>query len=129
MRVLASIISKPILAFLYLFVGILLAIYIVDIFHDIFVNGRIFVLLIMVFAYPIMILFLYYAGLAAMIPLRLATADESRLPHQILGLFLAPVGLLVGFLLWQAQNWFMFGLLDIEPWLYNTAFRPLGLEV
>ena len=129
MRQLAQLVGYPILGVVYISFTGLTAVYTVDIFHDIFINGRFLIFLIMVFAYPLLTLILYYAALVAAMPLSLATSDDSGPWRQIIGLFLTPVGLLGGFLLWQAQNWFMFGFINIEPWLYNTVFRQIGLEV
>ena len=125
----SAIIGMPIIIFIYVFVSILQLIYIIDIFHDIFANGRLFLLLILFFGGSLLLLFLYYSTMAVMLPITMANNEENSSPIRVISLLMTPVGLIAGYLLWQAQNWLIFGLVGVEPWLYNLVFETVNLQV
>jgi len=124
-------VAYPLQGLLYALISVLSLIYAVDIFRDIFVNGRFGLLLVGLFLFPLVMTVLYWAALAALLPLDIATSDDDDVKPAMraVALLVVPAGFAVGFLLWQAQNWLLFGLLNVEPWLYNTVFRLVGLEV
>ena len=124
-------VAYPLQALLYALISALSVIYGVDIFRDIFVNGRFGLLLVVFLLYPLLITVLYWAALAALFPLNIATSDDDDVKPAIraVALLVVPAGFAVCFLLWQAQNWLLFGLLNVEPWLYNIVFRLVDLEV
>ena len=88
-------------------------------------------MLVVMFLYPLLITVLYWAGFATLLPLSIATSDDDDVKPvtRAVALLVVPAGFAGGFLLWQAQNWLLFGLLNVEPWLYNIVFRLVDLEV
>lgn len=103
------------------------SIYTIDIFHDIFFNGRLVILLVLFFGFSLLFALYGIAVKALSLPITLATDEDSSTGMRIVSILIMPLGLVGGFLLWQAQNWVLYGLLNVEPWLYNIAFTPLGL--
>ena len=67
--------------------------------------------------------------MVATIPLAVLSDDEVPVLASLLALLVVPVGLVIGFLIWQLQNWFIYGILRVDPWLYNKVFDPLSLAV
>ena len=107
----------------------LLWVYAIDAVHEIFVNGKVWLIFVGVFAGSLLILVIYWAVLLAMLPLSIASSDDASTKAKLLGITFAPVGLVAGFLLWQVENALIYGLLGVEPWLYNKIFDPLSLAV
>jgi hypothetical protein len=121
-RLLASVVAIPILAILVVGLNVLLVVYTIDL----ILSGWI---LIVLFLFPILMTFIYWASVAAYAPLSLATSDDGSGRQRVVGLLLIPTGLILAFLLWQAQNWFIYGFLDSDPRLYNWIFERIGLEI
>ena len=108
-------------AILLAFTGFALA-YVVDGLRAVFVDGRLWLLLLVIGGAPI-ITILYWAAMLMSAPLMAVLDGEFR------ALPFVPIGLGVGYLLWRASNWVVYGLLNIEPWAYNFLFGWLGLSM
>ena len=100
--------------------NVLLVVYTIDL----ILSGSILLVLILG---PLLLTLIYWAGLAAYTPLSLATQENASQRQRSVGLLLIPVGLTLGFLMWQAENWFIYGVLDADPRLYNWVFQRMGL--
>ena len=107
----------------------LLWIYAIDAIHEIFVNGTVWLIFVGMFAGSLLILVIYWAVLLALVPLSVASSDDASAKAKLLGVGLAPLGFVVGFLLWQIENALIYGLLGVEPWLYNKIFDLVSLGV
>jgi hypothetical protein len=121
--------TYPVIGLLFAALVGLFFIYSIDVLHEIFANGKVGLICIGIFFGPIWLLVIYWGGMLAMMPLSLASADEASPKERLLGIALAPVGLVAGFLLWQVENALTYGLLGVEPWLYNKIFDPISLAV
>jgi len=108
---------------------VLFFIYSIDVIHEIFANGSVGLICIGMFFGPIWIIVIWWGFLLALIPLSTASSDEASPKARLLGITFAPVGLVAGFLLWQVENALIYGLLGVEPWLYNKIFDSMSLAV
>jgi hypothetical protein len=122
MRARALVVAIPLLVVVVVGFNVLIVVYAIDLTF----SGCI---LLVVFLLPILVMLLYWAAMMAYAPLSLATADDASERQSAAGLLLMPVGLGLAFLLWQAQNWFIYGLLDSEPRLYNWIFERIGIGI
>lgn len=129
MKIAAQVIGYPILGILYAGIFLLFGLYFIDFLHELFTEFRWLLLIIMFFFGSMVVLVVYWGAVLAMIPLSMATHESSGTKTRLTGLVLIPFGLVAGFMLWQVQNWFFFGVLDIEPWAYNGVFRHIGLAI
>ena len=114
---------------LYIIAILLAFLYFIDFVHELVTDFRFTLLLLGMFLGALLMVVVFYAAIAAYIPLAMATAEYSGTVRRLAGLALTPLGLLAGFLLWQVQNWLFFGVLDIDPWSYNGVFRYFGLAI
>ena len=94
--------------------------YIVDGLREVFVEGRIWLLLLVFFGAPILVV-LYWSAVVAGAPVAAMMEGNWK------GLLLLPVGLGIAYVLWRVSNWLVYGLLGFEPWAYNFFFGWLGL--
>ena len=129
MTILAKSIGYPLLAVLYVLIGLLSVLYLIDFVHELITDFKFWMLLIVMFVGSGVMTIIYWGASVAAMPLSLAISDEANTPMRIVGIALTPLGLAGGFLLWQVQNWFFYGVLDIDPWVYNGVFRHLDLAL
>lgn len=122
MRLLASIIATPVLALLVVGLNVLLIVYAIDL----ILSGWILLVIVL---FPALMVLIYWASLMAYAPLAIATADDGSERQRVVALLLVPAGLGLAFLLWQAQNWFIYGFLDSDPRVYNWIFEWMGLAI
>lgn len=126
MKIVAKVITYPYLAVIYLGAFLLPWLYLIDYFHDLFTNPKIWMWILTPFIWPFMFLFLYWAVALASIAPKLATADDATPIQRVVGIVLTPLGLFGGVFFWALQDWFIFGVLGVEPWAYNGVFGPAG---
>lgn len=127
MRAIAIVVSVPTAVAIVVLLNLLVVAYVVDI----VLAGRILLYLLLFVALPLMLTPIYWAGMAAFAPLSLALSDDADVSPAArrTAVAVAPVGIGIGFLLWQAENWLIYGLLDVTPRLYNWLFGWAGLAL
>ena len=122
---LAVAVAVPAGLFVLVAFGGLIVIYSVDFVRDWAIVG----FLLLVIFVPIGLLLIYWAAMAIYIPAAMSLSADSSVAQRVVSVALVPLGALFAFLLWQAQNWLIYGVIDIDSWLYNKVFSPLGLDV
>ena len=101
------------------------ATYLIDCLREVFVMGRVWLLLLVLGSGPIYAV-LWWATLAAVAgPIRAIDSDDD--PRAWIPIVLTPLGLGVAYLLWRVSNWLVYSLVDVEPWAFNFVFGWLGL--
>jgi hypothetical protein len=122
MRIIATSILISLQVVLMVFFNPLIFIYTIDL----ILSGW---LILVFFLSPIMFAFAWWGVIVALAPVALAAGDDASDRQRALGLTLVPLGLFAAFLLWQAENWFIYGLLDSDPRFYNWVFDRIGFGI
>lgn len=86
---------------------------------DIVMATRFWLYVLLVFGYPLMFTVLYWAYMAAALPIGIGMSDETTPKQKTLALGFVPAAFGLAFLLWQVQNWLVYGFLDVDPRFYN----------
>ena len=94
--------------------------YILDGLREVFVEGRVWLLILVFFGAPILTV-LYWSALIMGVPI------EAVRQGNFWALLLVPIGFGFGYLVWRASNWLVYDLLSFEPWAYNFLFGWMGL--
>lgn len=108
---------------LYGVVGILSSIYVLDFIHELVTDFRWILILLGILG--TLILALIGAGIGA--TYSAMKSSSPTVSRTIMAL--SPLGLIVVFFVWQFENWLVFDVFDIDPWLYNGVFQHIGLAV
>ena len=96
---------------------------------DIVMATRFWLYVLLVFGYPLIFTVLYWAYMAAAVPIGIGMSEEATPKLRVLALGFVPVGFGFAFLFWQAQNWVVYGFLDVDPRFYNWVFSRMGLAI
>ena len=94
--------------------------YLIDGLREVFVEGRVWLLLLVFFGAPILVV-LYWSAMVAGAPVAAMMEGNWK------GLIFLPLGFGLAYLLWRVSNWLVYGVLGFDPWAYNFFFGWLGL--
>ena len=101
------------------------ATYLIDCLREVFVRGRVWLLLLALGSGPIYAV-LWWATVAAVAgPIQAIDSDDDA--RAWVPIALVPPGLGLAYLLWRVSNWLVYGLIDVEPWAFKFVFGWLGL--